>query len=459
MNDCFIDLSDDAVPIEPLVGAEFETWRARQDPLIRNWATARGFTGKPGDFLVLPAADGRAARVFAAVESTADWWTLGAAPVQLPAGDYRLDDAWPADHRARAATGWGLGAYRFWRYRTRNGEQNRPRLVLDAGLRAEVGDAVEAVSLVRDLINTPAQDMMPSDLAAAAADLAARFGGEFREVAGEGLLPGWPCLHAVGRASAQPPRRIEIVWGEAGRPEVVLIGKGVCFDSGGLDLKPSSGMRLMKKDMGGAAHVLGLARLIMGAGLPVRLRVLIGAAENAVSATALRPGDVIATRKGLTVEVENTDAEGRLAICDLLAEAAEGTPDLMIDFATLTGAARVAVGTEVGAFFSSDDVLAARIADHAREQDDALWRLPLHTPYRAELDSKVADLMNCSAGSYGGTITAALFLKEFLPDGQSWLHFDIMAWNLRARPGRPEGGEAMGVRAVFALLRERYRIV
>lgn len=457
MNAWLTDEMAGAVPLEPVTRAGLPGWLERQTADVRRWVEANAFTAAAGSFLSLPGGEGGIGRILAGVESTADIWALASLPEKLPRGVYRLDDAWPTADRARAALGWGLGAYRFRRYRSDGDSNPMACLVADDAIRSgDVADLVEAVWLVRDLVNTPPQDMMPAHLAEAAHGLAAGFGARFREVTGDALRSGYPCLHVVGQASAHPPRMIELDWGDAHAPAITLVGKGVCFDSGGLDLKPSSGMRLMKKDMGGAAHALGLARLIMGAGLPVHLRVLIGAAENAVSGSAFRPGDVVVSRKGLTVEIENTDAEGRLAICDLLTQAGEERPDLVIDFATLTGAARVALGTDIGAYFATDDALAARLDHHAREQDDPLWRLPLHKPYRCELDSKVADLLNCSAGSYGGAITAALFLKEFVPDDVPWLHFDVMAWNRKAQPGRPEGGEAMGLRAVFALLCERF---
>ena len=312
----------------------------------------------------------------------------------------------------------------------------------------------DAVHLVRDLINTPANDMGPSGLAAAARKVARAHGAKVSVTIGDALLKkNYPLVHAVGRASSDAPRLIDLRWGGKG-PKVTLVGKGVCFDSGGLDLKPASGMLLMKKDMGGGAHVLGLADMIMGAKLPLRLRVLVPAVENAVSGDAFRPLDVLKTRKGLTVEVGNTDAEGRLVLGDALSEAARENPDLIVDFATLTGAARVALGTEVPAFFTDRDSLADALMRHAARESDPLWRLPLHKPYRRLLDSKVADLNNVSSGSFGGAITAALFLAEFVGSEAPWVHFDLMAWNLSDRPGRPQGGEAMGLRAVYGVVAE-----
>ena len=298
---------------------------------------------------------------------------------------------------------------------------------------------------------------MPEQLATATQALGQAFGASVDQLIGDELLAqNYPLIHAVGRASAHPPRLLDLRWGDPGHPKITLIGKGVCFDSGGLDLKPSSAMRLMKKDMGGAATALGLARLIMSSGLPVRLRVLVAAVENAVAGNAFRPGDVLRSRRGLTVEIHNTDAEGRLVLCDALAEASDERPELMIDFATLTGAARVALGTDMPALFCNDDELANGLLTAAAQEQDPFWRLPLHRPYRDMLDSKIADLANASESSYAGAITAALFLQEFVPTDLPWVHFDLMAWNLKTQPGRPEGGEAMGLRALFAWLEQRY---
>jgi leucyl aminopeptidase len=315
----------------------------------------------------------------------------------------------------------------------------------------------EATALARDLINTPASDMGPAELVQAVRDAGRAHDAKVNVIEGDALLRrNFPTIHAVGRASARAPRLADLRWGARG-PRVTLVGKGVCFDSGGLDLKSSSNMKLMKKDMGGAAQVLGLATMVMDAKLPVRLRVLIPAVENSVSGNAMRPLDVITTRKGLTVEVGNTDAEGRLILCDALAEADRDKPDLIVDCATLTGSARVALGTELPALFSSDDGLAARLLEIGLREQDPLWRLPLHGPYRSQLDSKIADLNNVSESSYGGAITAALFLQSFVSKDTPWMHIDMMGWNLRARPGRPVGGEVMGMRALYALIEELAR--
>ncbi len=298
---------------------------------------------------------------------------------------------------------------------------------------------------------------MPEQLADAIVTVAQTFGATVTQIVGDDLLAqNYPTVHTVGRASENAPRLIDLRWGDSTHPKVTLVGKGVCFDSGGLDLKPASGMRMMKKDMGGAAHALGVARLVMQAELPVSLRLLVPAVENAVSGQSFRPGDVITSRKGITIEIDNTDAEGRLILCDALAEGRTEAPEVMIDFATLTGAARVALGTELPAMFSNSDTMANGLLSAAEHAQDPVWRLPLHKPYRAMLDSKVADIANAASVPFGGAITAALFLQEFVEDGTDWAHFDIMAWNRTTQPGRPEGGEAMGMRAVFAYLQQRF---
>ena len=333
-----------------------------------------------------------------------------------------------------------------------------PALVWPAGAdRAHVRAAAEATTTVRDLINTPAGDMGPAELAAAAHRIAKTKGAEIAEIKGSALLrQGYPTVHAVGRASANAPRLIDLRWGRADAPRVTLVGKGVCFDTGGLDLKPAQGMLRMKKDMGGAAHVMGLAQMIMSAGLDVRLRVLIPAVENSVAGNALRPLDIVKTRSGITVEVGNTDAEGRLILCDALTEAESEGPDLLVDCATLTGAARIALGAELPAFFCNDDALAGALASASEAVSDPLWRLPLWRPYRRMIDSKTADINNVSDSGLAGAITAALYLEEFVNRTTPWIHLDIMAWNLTTRPGRPVGGEAQGMRALFALIDSRF---
>ena len=461
---CLVESSDrPTVPITPLATAALGEWSARQPEATATWVAATGFKADAGEICLLPDADGALAGVLVGAGAAADMWTLAGLPGALPGRLYRLEAPTETPIEADAATamtlGWALGAYRFDRYRKGGGATENERCVLCAPSQADLPLAdrlARAVYLVRDLINTPAGDMGPEELADAARAVAAAAGAEFHVTAGDALMEGYPLIHAVGRASARAPRLIDFTWGAADAPKVTLVGKGVCFDSGGLDLKGADNMRLMKKDMGGAAHVLGLAQAVMEAGLDIRLRVLVPAVENSVSGTAFRPGDVITSRAGLTVEIGNTDAEGRLVLSDALAEADREAPELIIDVATLTGAARVALGTDLPALFTDDDDLAAALARHSRAVADPLWRMPLWRDYRGELDSKVADINNIGAGRFGGAITAALYLDEFVKQTKSWAHFDIMAWNRTARPGRPEGGEAVGLRALYALLAERH---
>lgn len=442
------------IPITPVASKALAAWLERQPERIARWVKGSRFEAKPGQFLLLPGDDGAPGSVLLGVEDRPDTWSWGGLPLALPEGRYRVDAQLSAAHATRAALGWGLGGYQFTRYRK---AKRKPAALVwpETADRAAVERAVDATFLVRDLVNTPSEEMGPAELAEAAVTVARAHGAKAQVTIGDALLKrNYPMIHAVGRASSRAPRLIDLRWGERG-PRITLVGKGVCFDSGGLDLKPAAGMELMKKDMGGAAHVIGLARMIMEAKLPVRLRVLVPAVENSVSGNAVRPLDVIRTRKGLTVEIGNTDAEGRLILCDALAEAATEKPDLVIDCATLTGAARVALGPELPAMFANDDATAEALLRHGLAEDDPVWRMPLHKDYRPMLDSKVADMNNVSGGSFAGAITAALFLQEFVDPGIPWVHLDLYAWNSRARPGRPEGGEAMAMRALYALIAER----
>ena len=455
--DHLIDAAEAPVELLPLTKAELESWRAAASPSDAAWVAALDFSAQAGKFALLPAPDGSLLRVLLGVEDPADLWAFAGLPEALPAGDYCLAKGSSGALAEVAALGWAIGGYRFRRYKTKE-ETKLARLVWPDGLdRAEVSRLAAGVGWVRDLITTPAEDMGPGDLEGSARDLCDRYGAQLTVVAGPELLErDYPAVHTVGRAAAQgrEPRLIDLTWtGSESGPQVTLVGKGVCFDSGGLDLKSPANMKLMKKDMGGAAHVLGLAYLIMDAGLPLRLRVLVPAVENAVSGNAFRPLDILRTRQGLTVEVGDTDAEGRLILCDALAEAVRDRPDLLLDMATLTGAARVALGTELPALFCNSDTLAAAALTAAEQEGDPLWRLPLHKPYERFLDSKVADLSNIGSTGFGGAITAALFLQRFVPEGTPWIHIDLMAWNTASRPGRPEGGEAQGLRALFRLVR------
>ena len=450
-----------ARPLSLLVPSALGAWKRKLPAATRAWLEASGFAGKPGELALLPSPGGRgavgAAFVFAGDGSPEDFWRLASLPMRLPAAAWRVEGALEPAVATRAAIAWGVGAYQFTRYR--KPARAPARLVMPAGAdRGAVQRTIEADGFVRDLVNTPAQDMGPGELAAAAVAMAGELGMEARVVTGADLLAeGHRLVHAVGRASARPPRLVDLAWGDTSHPRVTLVGKGVCFDTGGLDLKPADGMRLMKKDMGGAAHVLGLARMIVRARLPVRLRVLVAAVENAVSGNAFRPMDVIESRKGLTVEIGNTDAEGRLILADALHLASEEKPALLIDMATLTGAARVALGPDLPATYCNDEEVAAALARHSAAEADPLWRMPLWKPYRPMLESKVADLNNVSAGPMAGSITAALFMQEFVGPGIPWVHLDVYAWNASARPGRPEGAEVQALRALFGLVADRAR--
>ncbi len=444
----------------------WDAWSADQPNAVRHWLAAQGFRGSPGSACPVPSDDGRLAFVVAVLGEAASLWDWAAVADAVPGGTYRLEPEPPdAETAERAALAWALNAFRDDRFRASETPPVRRVLCWPTRCdRAAVVRAAEATELVRTLINTPANLCGPAELAASAVDLAAEFGAEARILVGRELLEeNYPAVFAVGAGAAaeRAPRLIDVRWGEARGPKVTLVGKGVAFDTGGLDIKPASAMKLMKKDMGGAAAVLGLARMVMSAGLPVRLRVLIPAVENAVSEGALRPLDIVRTRSGRTIEIGHTDAEGRVILADALFEAASEQPDLIVDFATLTGAARVALGPDVPALFCNDEALAETVLAAARRADDPLWRLPLWEPYRKAVEGRLADVTNAPEGGavgsgYAGAITAALFLQTFVTPLRPWAHVDMMAWNLVSRPGRPEGGEAMAMRAFFALLRGRY---
>jgi leucyl aminopeptidase len=418
----------------------------------RAFIKAADFEAKPGQHLILPG--GGALFGLEAATAHVNAFLPGQLAGFLPAGVYRFANA-PHDPRL-AALAFALGAYRFTRYR--KAQDKQVRLVLPEGVDGDdLTRIVEGVTLARDLINTPANDLGPAELEAASRALAKRHRAKVRVIVGNDLLKQkFPLIHAVGRAAAKAPRLIELRWGKPGHPKVTLVGKGVCFDTGGLDLKPESAMLIMKKDMGGAASVLALAHMIMDRRLSISLRVLIPAVENSVSGDAFRPLDIYPSRKGLNVEIGNTDAEGRLILADALTLADEEKPDLLIDMGTLTGAARVALGPELPPFYTEDEALAADVARHAAAENDPLWRLPLWPRYDSMLDSKIADLNNVATGGMAGSIVCALFLKRFVSAAKSWLHFDIYAWTPSARPGRPEGGECQAARALYALLCKRY---
>ena len=445
-----------SVAITPLRRDRFKEWLAGQSQAQRNWIETNGFTAEPGSVCLLPTAKGKPERILFGLDDS-DPWCWAQLPAKLAKGFYRIDGDLDGRTAGWAAMGWELGCYQFTRYRGRNGRDWPVLSWPVAADRPQVVRTVDAITLVRDLINTPAADLGPEELTAAAAGIAERKGGRIRTIVGEALLQeNYPAIHAVGRASTRPPRLIDLRWGDEAAPKLTLVGKGVCFDSGGLDLKSSSNMKLMKKDMGGAAMALGLAWMIMDAGLPLRLRVLIPAVDNAVAGNAVRPLDVLRTRKGLSVEVGNTDAEGRLVLADALAEADHEKPALLLDLATLTGAARTALGPDLPALFTADEALAAEISAAAAAESDPVWRLPLWKPYRRLLDSKVADLTNDSDSPHAGAIVAALFLQEFVSPATRWAHFDVFGWNPTPRPGRPEGGEATALRALYQVIAQRF---
>ncbi|MET3660599.1 leucyl aminopeptidase family protein [Aquamicrobium ahrensii] len=419
------------------------------------WAKANGFTGEAGKTLVLPGEGGKiGGALFGLGDGSKGALALGGLARSLPEGDWRLEGR--LEKPELAALAISLGGYVFTRYGKKPGRALR--LALPKGIEAKrLERLAESVFLTRDLVNTPANDMGPDALEQAVRGLAEKHGAAVAVTAGDDLLAAnFPMIHAVGRAAAQAPRLIDLRWGREDAPRVTLVGKGVCFDTGGLDIKPASGMLLMKKDMGGAANVLGLASMIMAGGLKVRLRVLIPAVENAISANAFRPGDVLQSRKGLTVEIGNTDAEGRLVLGDALALADEEKPELLIDMATLTGAARVALGPDLPPFYTDDEALAADIAAASVNVEDPLWRMPLWRPYDAKLSSKVADLNNVTTDGFAGSITAALFLKRFVENTAAWAHFDIYAWNPTERPHGPAGGEAQAIRALEQVIANRF---
>ncbi|MEK9673262.1 MAG: leucyl aminopeptidase family protein [Rhodospirillaceae bacterium] len=455
----FVAESKTAVPVTPLDAAGLAIWLKRQDARVRAWVEANGFKPRAAKYLIIPDGQGGIARVLLGRGLVPSMWDFGDLPMILPKGDYRLKGLGKNDATA-AALAWALGRYAFDRYKS--ARKPVARLVWPAGAdRGRVERECAGTALCRDLINTPANDMSPADLAAAAKKLGSTFKAKVAVTEGDQLLKkNFPSIHAVGRAAAVAPRLIDLTWGAAKAPRVTLVGKGVCFDTGGLDIKGAAGMKMMKKDMGGAAHVLGIAHVLMAAKAPIRLRVLIPAVENSIAGNAMRPMDIIRTRRGTTVEIGNTDAEGRVILSDALDLAIADKPDLIVDFATLTGAARVALGTDVPALFCNDDGMAADILDAAGQLEDPLWRMPLWPGYKQLVEGSQADLTNSPEGGYGGAITAALFLEHFATPAKGpkipWAHIDLMAWNLRSRPGRPAGGEAMGLRAVADMILKRY---
>ncbi len=448
--------SENAVTIVPVAMQEYAEWLDSSAQRTKTWLSQIAFKANPGSSTWVPGdSDGRFVLLIWNAEKTLD--ALMTLPLSLAEGDYRLEGGLEPEILNKFVLGWGMAAYQYQNYKVAS--RNAARLVIPENCDANLVLAqLRATTLIRDLINTPASDMLPSHLAQAALDFQSRHQHVDVDICvGEELLErGYRSIYTVGQASTNAPRLIDLRWGNTTDPKITLVGKGVCFDSGGLDIKPSSGMRQMKKDMGGAAHVLGLAELIISQQLPIRLRVLVPAVENAIAGNAYRPGDIITSYKGLSVEVGNTDAEGRLVLSDALTLACEEQPELLLDFATLTGAARVALGTDLPALFCNDDTVAREILDSAISEDDPLWRLPLHQPYLPQIKGEIADLVNTGSVPMGGAITAALFLEQFLNNNVSWAHIDLMAFNISSRPGHPEGGEAMSARAIYDYLARKY---
>lgn len=446
----------DGYPLYPVSTSGFEQWFSNLAGVQQKWVKASGFKGQAGEICSLPDSNGEL-HGYAFGMAEQGWLSqLAPLPAKLPAGNYRLLADWSKEQRLQASLGWGLACYQFDFYR--KAPRQMPTLMLDEDIAAQARRLAAAQNLVRDLVNTTTEDLGPEQLAAAMLLQANEFDADMTVIHGVDLLSkNFPAIHAVGRASDREPRLLKMEWGAEDKPLLALCGKGVCFDTGGLNLKQGAGMALMKKDMGGAAHVLALARLIMQAQLPVRLLVLIPAVENSVSGNAYRPGDVISTRKGLKVEIGNTDAEGRVVLADALTLACESEPDLVIDFATLTGAARIALGTDLPPVFSNDVSIANEIMDAGEQVEDPLWVMPLYQPYKELLKSPIADLNNMASTPYGGCITAALFLEHFVTEETDWVHIDTWAWNQGNRPGRPAGGEAIGLRAAFHYLTRRYQ--
>lgn len=439
-------------PLHLINKSDFNDWLDKQDTFCKNWLKQSQY--KEQGLALIPNATGELACAVYVSDDLSQYFACSDLAKSLPPQTFLVHAH--NDYLLNTAIAFGLANYRFDRYKTFT--QGQPKLAFSDAKTIEQADKmISAISLVRDMVNTPASDMMPENMSATLEELANEFGAQFSEIVGDDLLShNYPTIHAVGRASCHAPRLLDMRWGDNNHPKVTLVGKGVCFDSGGLDIKPSAAMRYMKKDMGGAAHVIGLARLIMSHNLPIQLRVLVPSVENAVSDNAFRPGDVITTRHGLSVEIDNTDAEGRLVLCDALSEANNDNPELIIDFATLTGACRVALGTELPGFFCNHPETASKLMEAGNASQDYVWQLPLHQAYKDMLKSDIADMINSVPSPFGGAITAALYLEAFVKKDTPWVHFDVMAWNNRALPGRPVGGEAMGVRAVFEMLQAQY---
>jgi len=457
MLDCFQKTSKHpAIPIILVEQSAFSRWLEKRSALEKRWIEQAGFKANSGEYCLVPNSKGELSKVLFGFNREIDFWQFGKLPFALPEHLYAIEGNLSPLQINLLTLAWGLGAYEFNLYK--EGQRSPAKLLIPATYDLKNKELVlSSLYLVRDMINTPADHMGPAEIAKISTALAEEYHGHISQIQGSDLLvKGYQAIYAVGRASRRAPRLIDLRWGNKKDPKLTLVGKGVVFDTGGLDLKGPQNMALMKKDMGGAAHVLGLARMIMMANLPVRLRVLIPAVENSLSGDAYHPGDVIDMRNGKTVEVTNTDAEGRLILADALTEASQEKPELLVDIATLTGAARVALGNDLPALFSNDDEVAQELLAIAHQENDPMWQMPLYTPYLEQLKSQIADLKNAATKPAGGAINAALFLQEFLVEPVPWLHLDVLGWNMSSRPGRPEGGEAMGLRALFAYICQRF---
>lgn len=446
------------ITLIPVPSKGFDKWVKKQNKNVQTWITQHGYKGTPASILSLPGEKGTIDSILVGISEDNRLWDYASLPSKLPLGNYEIKPSLKADAADDAALGWALGTYCFDWYK--ESTKDFACLVWPKSCdKQKISALAEGIELTRDLINIPAGDMGPNELAKASIDLAGEFDAAWDVIIDEELInQNFPAVYAVGKGASEDrrPCLIDLTWGNRKDPKVTLVGKGVCFDTGGLDIKPAQFMKIMKKDMGGAAHVLGLARAIMTAELPIRLRVIIPAVENAISDRAMRPLDVVDSRKGTTIEIGHTDAEGRVILADALTLASEEKPDMILDFATLTGAARVALGAELPALFSSDDKLANDLLLAGQSEGDDMWRMPLWKAYRSQIDGKTADISNESSAPYGGAITAALFLQEFVGEDIPWAHMDVMGWNTSSKPGKPEGGEAMGLRAAFTMLKNRY---
>jgi leucyl aminopeptidase len=444
------------IPIQLINTDKFPAWVKKQPADLKKWLALHEFAGKAGSYIALPDTNGTIDKILCGVEFPLNIWSIAHLPTKIPAGTYHMEGSFKADEANNLTLGWALATYEFSKYK--KSSKKFAELVAPKNCYIPLTKSFfEAICWARDLINTPANDMNPEALAGEAASWAKGEKAKVNIIKGEELLKkNYPMIYTVGKAADPPPHLVDINFPRKNAPKITLVGKGVTFDTGGLDIKTASGMKIMKKDMGGAANVLALAKVIIETKLPVQLRILLPIVENAVSGNAMRPLDIVPTRKGITVEIGNTDAEGRLILCDALFEADNETPDLIIDCSTLTGAARVALGTDIPVFFTDDNKLAGKLLEISERESDPLWRLPLWKGYRSMLDTPNADLSNDPDSSYGGAITAALFLKEFISKTKSWIHVDMMAWNLQNKAGRPQGGEAMAIRALYQLIKENY---